>query len=189
MLQKDAKHPSVAFVFKGLDSPFHVSRQCPALTSIWKHWQCNWPIEYNLCGNTDGFVFHSIASLVMAECAGASLIFTSFTDFPSLVCVEPKYVKWSTSLSVCPFICMLVHGLNLMLLTTILLLSELISMPYLAAVPTSIWMSCCNSSSLFPSRLMSSANYRLQTSRPLPWTNMLRLFCVFPDLRSLCFFF
>ena len=82
--------------------------------------------------------FHSIASLVMAECACASLIFTSFTDVPSLVCVEPKYLNWSTSSSVCPFICMLVDGLNLMLLTKILFLSELISMPYSAAVFSSL---------------------------------------------------
>ena len=33
--------------------------------------------------------FHSIAGLVIAECACASLIFTSFIDFPSLVCVDP----------------------------------------------------------------------------------------------------
>ena len=31
--------------------------------------------------------FHSIASLVTAECACASLIFTSFIEVPSLVCV------------------------------------------------------------------------------------------------------
>ena len=59
----------VAFVFKGLDLPFQMSRQRPALTSIWKHWQDKWPIEHNLFGNTDAFVFHIIASLVMAECA------------------------------------------------------------------------------------------------------------------------
>ena len=57
----------------------------------------------------------------MAECACASLIFTSFTDVPSLVCVEPKYLNWSTSSSVCPFICMLVDGLGLMVLTRIFL--------------------------------------------------------------------
>ena len=82
--------------------------------------------------------FHSIANLVMAECACASLIFTSFTDVPSLVCVALKYLNWSTSLSVCSFICMLVDGLGLMLLTRILLLSELISMPYLVAVSSSL---------------------------------------------------
>ena len=36
--------------------------------------------------------FHSIASIVLAECACASLSFTSFTDVPSLVCVESKYL-------------------------------------------------------------------------------------------------
>ena len=71
--------------------------------------------------------FHSIASLVMAECACASLIFTSFTDVPSLVCVEPKHLNWYTSSSVCLFTCMLVDGLDLMLLTRILVSSELVS--------------------------------------------------------------
>ena len=46
----------------------------------------------------------------MAECAWASLILTSFTDVRCLVCVEPKYLYWSTSSSVCPFIYMLVDG-------------------------------------------------------------------------------
>ena len=50
--------------------------------------------------------FNSIA-IVIAEGACASVIFTSFTDIPSLVCVEPKYLNGSTSSSVCPFICML----------------------------------------------------------------------------------
>ena len=78
-------------------------------------------------GKLMALFFHSIASLVvMAECACASLIFTFFTDVLSLVCVEPKYMNWSTSLSVCPFICMLLGGLGLTLLTRILLLSELI---------------------------------------------------------------
>ena len=49
------------------------------------------------------FVFNSIASLVMTECACASLIFTFITDVKSLVCVEPKHLNWSTSSTVCPF--------------------------------------------------------------------------------------
>ena len=57
--------------------------------------------------------FHSIASLVMAECACASMIFTSFIDVPFLVCVDRRYLNW---------------------LTRILFLSELISMPLPAAV-------------------------------------------------------
>ena len=69
----------------------------------------------------------------MAVCACTSLIFTFFTNVPSLVCVEPKYLNWSTSSSIYPFICMLLDGLGLMLLTRILLLHELISMLYSAA--------------------------------------------------------
>ena len=66
----------------------------------------------------------------------ASLIFTSFTDVPSLVLVyvDPKYLNWSNSSSVFPLIHILADGLGLMLLTIILLLSELIFMPYSAAV-------------------------------------------------------
>ena len=56
----------------------------------------------------------------MAVCAFASLIFTSFIDVLSLVCVDPKYLNWTTSSSV-------EDGLGLMLLTIILLLSVLIS--------------------------------------------------------------
>ena len=42
---------------------------------------------------------HRNDSLVMAECTCASLIFTSFNDVPSLICVvpNPKYLNWSTS--------------------------------------------------------------------------------------------
>ena len=82
--------------------------------------------------------FHSIDRLVMAECACASQICTSVTDVLSLVCVEPKSLNRSTSSSVCPFICLLVDGLHVMLLTRILLLPELISMPYSVTVSSSL---------------------------------------------------
>ena len=42
--------------------------------------------------------FHSIASLVVAECACASLILTSFIDVLPLVCVDPRYLNWSRDL-------------------------------------------------------------------------------------------
>ena len=48
------------------------------------------------------------ASLIMAQSACASLIFISMIDFPSLVCVDPKYYTWSASSSVFPFIYTLV---------------------------------------------------------------------------------
>ena len=80
---------------------------------------------------------HSIAGLVTADYDCARLIFTSFIDVPSLVCVDPRYMNWSTSSSVFPFIHMLVDGLGLMLLTK-MLLSELISMPYLATIFSSL---------------------------------------------------
>ena len=111
--------------------------------------------------------FHSIASLVMAEYACASPIFTSFINALPLVCVDPKYLNWSTSSSTSPFDHMLVDGLDLMLLTSILLLSELISMLYPAAVFPSLSMSCWSFSSLPSSRSMSSANCRLQISHDL----------------------
>ena len=57
--------------------------------------------------------FHSTASLVMAECACVSLIFTSLNDVQSLVCVDCNYLNWSTSSSTFAFIHMLVNGLDL----------------------------------------------------------------------------
>ena len=120
--------------FQSLDSPLQISRQRPAPTSTQHNWKDKWFVEFNLCEKKiDGF-FHSIASLIMVECACASLIFTSFFDVQSLVCVDPTYLNWSISSSVSPFIHMLVDGHRLMLLTRILLLSELISMPYPATV-------------------------------------------------------
>ena len=64
---------------------------------------------------------HCISSLVMAEFDCASLIFTSFIDVPSLVYADLRYLEWSTSSCVFPFIYMLVDGLALMLLTIILI--------------------------------------------------------------------
>ena len=55
----------------------------------------------------------------MAECAYASLIFTSFNDIPSLVCVDPNYLNWFTSSGTFSFIHMLADHLGLMLLTRI----------------------------------------------------------------------
>ena len=55
---------------------------------------------------------------------------------------------------------------GLMSLTIILLFSERISMPYLAAVSSSLRVSCSMSYSLLPSRSMSSANRKLKSGRP-----------------------
>ena len=68
----------------------------------------------------------------MAEFACASLLFTSFDDVPFLVCVDPKYLSWSTSTY--PFVHALGDGLGFMLLMIILLLSELISTWYPVAI-------------------------------------------------------
>ena len=89
--------------------------------------------------------FHSAASPVMAKCACTSLIFTSVMDVPFLVCVNPKYLNWSTFSSSFPFVYILVDGLGLMLLMRILLLSELISMPYPAAFFSNLSVSCSSS--------------------------------------------
>ena len=94
------------------------------------------------------FFLQSIASLVIAECACASLIFASFIDVLSLVCVDPKFLKWSTSSSGFPFIQTLVDGLGLMLLTRMLLASELVSMPYTVDLFSSLSVSCFSCSSL-----------------------------------------
>ena len=111
----------------------------------------------------------------MTECACActSLIFSSFIGVLSLVCVDPRYLNQSTSSTIFSIIRILVDGLGLTLLTTILLLSKQISMPYPAAVFSSLSVSCCCSSSLPPSRSMSSANRKLHSDHPpivLRWT-------------------
>ena len=62
----------------------------------------------------------------MAEFACLSPIFTCFIDVPSFVCVDPKYLKWSTSSSVLHSSIVLLDCLGLILLT-ILLLLELMS--------------------------------------------------------------
>ena len=41
--------------------------------------------------------FHSIAGLDMAEYDCASLIFTFLIGVPSFICVDPKYMNWSTA--------------------------------------------------------------------------------------------
>ena len=114
----------------------------------------------------------------MAECACASLILTSFTDVPSLVCTVPEYLNWSISSSVCPFICVLLDGLGLMLLTRILLMSELISMPCSAAVPSSLWVSGCNSSSQIDA-IGKPQVAKQSSSNGHFWQRSVRFFCLF----------
>ena len=76
-------------------------------------------------------------------------------------------MNWSTTSSTFPIIHILVDGLLLKLLTRILLMSKLISIPYLTAVFISLLVSCCSSSSLPPRRSISSANCKLQSGHPL----------------------
>ena len=71
----------------------------------------------------------SMATLVMAESACASLIITSYTDVPLVACVYSKYLNCSPSSSTFPFIRILVGGLGLMLPMRNLPLLELISNP------------------------------------------------------------
>ena len=73
---------------------------------------------------------HSIASLFKAECASASLTFTSFSDVSPVACVDPKYLNWSTSNVFSLVHPMMVDDLGLLLLTRMLLSSELMSIPY-----------------------------------------------------------
>ena len=78
---------SICFQRPGLASPDSPSTPSSHI-HIEQNWQDKWlGVEFNLSKKTYGFVFHSIASLVMAESACASRIFISVTDVPSLVCV------------------------------------------------------------------------------------------------------
>ena len=83
-----------------------------------------------------------MASPDMDECSCTTLIFSSFTGIPLLECVDPNYLIWSTASSTFPFIHMLVDSVGLMLLTRILLLSMLISIPYHGVVFSSLLVSC-----------------------------------------------
>ena len=157
-----AKHSPVAFVFRSRLSKSAVSVQ-------FSH-------PWSSIDNTSGlpsliFVgklmpsfFQRSARLVMAESACA----TVWSLLPLLMfrlwCVASRYLNWSISSSVFPFIHMLVDGLGLRLLAKILLMLELISMPQPAAVFSSVSVSCSSSTSLPPSRSMSSAKQIVKRS-------------------------
>ena len=82
-----------AFPDQSSASSSYIHREAPTRKVIYK--------SIIFVGKLMALFLHSIASLVMSECARASLIFTSSTDVPSLVRVEPKYLNWYTSSSVC----------------------------------------------------------------------------------------
>ena len=65
--------------------------------------------------------------VVMVEYACISLILTSLVDVLSLICVNPRWLNWSTSSSTFPIFCILVDGLDLMLLTSICRTQQLFS--------------------------------------------------------------
>ena len=82
----------VEFVFKGLDSSLQIRSQRPALTSVEQYRQDERFVEFIIfVGKWVALFFISIASLDMAKCACASLIFTSSNDVTSLVCVDFNY--------------------------------------------------------------------------------------------------
>ena len=80
-------------------------------------------------------LLQSTASLVMAQCTCASLIFTSLNDAPSVVCMEPKYLNESISPSTFLFTQIFADGLN----EDFAFVGEPISIPYSAAVFSSFF--------------------------------------------------
>ena len=74
-------------------------------------------------------LFQVVLCLDIADVATAVLILISFVEVPSLLKVDPKYLKESTSSRFCPFIMMLMGVFWLVLLTSILLFSELTTIP------------------------------------------------------------
>ena len=106
-----AKHSPVPFVFS-LDSLFQNRCKHPAVTSLEEHWQDKWLGELIIVGKLMALFCHAIANFVMTECA-----YISFIDVPSLVCEDPRYLNYSISFSVFPFIRLLIGGFALMLLT------------------------------------------------------------------------
>ena len=112
---------------------------------------------------------HGITSLVVAECACFSLIFTSFNYIPSLVCVDPECLNWSTSsgiFSVHTYVGRRPWPDAVNEESFYFNLSELFSISYPAAAFPSLSVSCYSSSSRPPRRSISSANCKLQSGRP-----------------------
>ena len=105
-------------------------------------------------------LFFQSQSLVITECACASLIFTSFVDVPSSVCADPKCLKWFTSpMQRFPFILDAVDE-NFAFFGADL--DAVASSSFLQSFSSVIsW-----NSSLPPRRSMLSANRKLQSGRP-----------------------
>ena len=114
-----------------------------------------------------------MADLYLQSTACANMFFTSFVDAPSVICVDPKYLNWSSCSSISPFI----------------------RWPWLDAVTEDFafvaadfhfafsFVSYWSSSSLSPRRLMSSTNPRLQSDRPLTDTEVSQYFALsFPGV-------
>ena len=92
-------------------------------------------------------------------------LYTSFIDVPSLVCLDPKYLNRSTSFSVFCIHPYVGKWSWLDVVDENFAFVEAEFHPYPAAVFASISVSFWSSSSLPPSRSMSSANRKLQSGR------------------------
>ena len=126
---------------------------------------------------------HSIASLVMAECACAIMIFTFLLMF-SLWFVLTHVFQLAHFFQHFPFIGMVVVSLDLMLLMRSLLLSELISPSILAAVFSGLSTSCWSSSLLPPSKPLSFTITYLQLFGHKPSIKMIShgQICYLPEM-------
>ena len=106
---------------------FQISSQRQALTAIDQYWLTSDLLNLNFVGKLMELFFQSTASLVMAECACARLIFLGLCRFQVHELVHFFYYF--------SIIHMFVGGVGLMLLKRMLLLSELNSIPHQVAVP------------------------------------------------------
>ena len=123
-------------------------------------------ISFNLTGKLMALLFQMTLSLVMADAARLSFLFTSSVELPSLDKVEPRYLKLSTSSRFCPFSMMEVAACWVRIFTVTLLFSALTSIPYARAVLSSLMVKSWSSASMLPMRSMSSAKCRLHSARP-----------------------
>lgn len=122
---------------------------------------------FNFTGKLIELLFQMTLSFVMENVARLSRVFTSLIELPSLVRVEPRYLKLSTSSNFCPFSMMQVGAGWLWLFTIILLYSMLTSMPCAPAALSSLVVRFWSSTSLPPTRLMPCAKRRLHNRCPL----------------------
>ena len=105
-------------------------------------------------------LLQTLLCLTMADVAMPILVFISVEERPSLVSVEPRYLKASTFYNCCPFTWICAHVL-FPLFTITLLFLLLTSIPYAPDLVVSLSVRSCSSWLLPPIKSILSAKRRL----------------------------